>query len=56
MTDPQTTKTEAKALAKQLWDAERAVLRNAHPSWQMPAWSRAPAWRKHPYLMEANAR
>ena len=36
--------------AKADWDADRARLAREFPEWQMPTWSRAPAWRKRPYL------
>ncbi len=39
----------SKAEAKAAWDAERAKLRETAPDWQMPAWSRAPSWRRKPY-------
>lgn len=42
---------KAVARAKAEWDAERARLSVAAPYWPMPAWSRAPAWRRRPYLM-----
>jgi hypothetical protein len=38
--------------AKALWDAERKIMAEKHPDWPMPAWSRAPAWRKRPYILE----
>ncbi len=41
--------------AKASWDAERKVLAETHPDWPMPAWSRAPAWRKRPYILEAES-
>ena len=43
----------ALALAKRHWVAERAKLRVTHPAWPMPAWSRAPAWQRRPYLLAA---
>ncbi len=39
-------------IAKALWDSDRAKL---SPKWEMPAWSRAPAWRRRPYLLRAQA-
>jgi hypothetical protein len=47
MTERATKRTEAEA--KAAWDAERAYLREVEPGWVMPAWSRAPAWRRMPY-------
>jgi hypothetical protein len=41
----------SEAEAKARWDAERAILRVEEPGWVMPAWSRAPAWRKAPYFV-----
>jgi hypothetical protein len=40
-------------LAKADWDRDRAQLRIEAPSWEMPAWSRAPAWRRSPYVVAA---
>lgn len=40
-------------LARENWNADRAWLRINSPAWEMPAWSRAPAWRRRPYLMAA---
>jgi hypothetical protein len=37
--------------AKAEWDADRAYMRAAYPGWDMPAWSRAPAWRRRPYVL-----
>ena len=45
MTDQNKTTSAA---AKARWDADRKSLA---PDWPMPAWSRAPAWRRRPYLM-----
>jgi len=53
-TDP-LTQGAIEARAKAAWDAERAKLRIANPNWEMPAWSRAPSWRRHPYLLDAAA-
>jgi hypothetical protein len=39
--------------AKSLWDAERKLLAETAPDWPMPAWSRAPAWRRRPYVLTA---
>lgn len=41
------------ALAQQHWNADRAQLRTEAPEWKMPAWSRAPAWRRRPYILAA---
>lgn len=43
------------ATAKSAWDAERKLLAETHPEWQMPAWSRAQAWRRRPYILDALA-
>jgi len=43
-------KTTERARAE--WDADRAYLQAADPAWAMPAWSRAPAWRRRPYLLD----
>ncbi len=40
-------------LAKANWDADREKLRTEAPEWEMPAWSRAPAWRRRPYVLAA---
>ena len=40
-------------VARGYWDADRAILRVEAPEWEMPAWSRAPAWRRRPYLLSA---
>jgi hypothetical protein len=39
-----------KELARAMWNADRELLT---PGWPMPAWSRAPAWRRRPYLLAA---
>ena len=46
------TRDDGGAKAKAEWDTDRAYLRKAKPQWQMPAWSRAPAWRRRPYLLD----
>jgi hypothetical protein len=43
-------------IAKKIWDAERATLAVTCPHWPMPAWSKAPAWRRRPYLLQAKAK
>lgn len=40
-------------LAAQHWNADRAKLRQTTPGWDMPTWSRAPAWRRRPYVLAA---
>lgn len=47
------TQREIEALAKKNWDADRAKMRIQQPEWPMPSWSKAEAWRKRPYLLEA---
>lgn len=47
------SKPETTALAKANWDADRDRMRTEDPSWPFPAWSRAPSWRKRPYLLAA---
>ena len=39
--------------ARKLWNADRAALRVSDPWWPIPAWSRAPAWRRRSYLLAA---
>ena len=52
--DPNTQTTQSIiVLARQCWDAERAALRVSSPDWPMPAWSRAAAWRRRPYVLAA---
>lgn len=41
------------AEAKAAWDADLALMRREHPYWPIPAWSRAPAWRRRPYLVDS---
>lgn len=41
------------AKAKAHWDADRAKLKVEAPDWEMPAWSRTPAWRRWPYINAA---
>lgn len=43
------------AAAKSEWDAERKFLAETCPKWPMPAWSRAQAWRRRPYILSALA-
>ncbi len=50
MTDREPRTTD---LAKANWDADREKLRTEAPEWEMPAWSRAPAWRRRPYVLAA---
>lgn len=47
--DPKATIERARAT----WNADREMMKHEHPEWSMPAWSRAPAWRKRPYLLAA---
>lgn len=50
------TPPRAKAVvcrARRMWNEDRAQLRRDNPAWEMPAWSRAPAWRRWPYLHAA---
>jgi len=42
--------------ARLLWDADRERLKVTAPEWDMPAWSKAAAWRRKPYLHEARER
>jgi len=42
--------------ARLLWDADREHLKVESPKWDMPAWSKAAAWRRKPYLHEARER
>jgi hypothetical protein len=46
MSDPQT------AAARLAWNADRAWMAAMYPDWPMPAWSRAPAWRRRPYILD----
>lgn len=49
MTD-RTTLTPERARAE--WNADRAYIRSIDPDHDMPAWSRAPAWQRRPYLRD----
>ena len=44
---------EQSTLAKAHWDADREKLKREEPNWPMPGWSRAPAWRRRPYILAA---
>lgn len=48
-------RTALEAKARALWNADREQLRRECPAWEMPAWSRARAWRKRPYICAAIA-
>lgn len=41
------------ALAQRHWNADRAELRISDPWFVVPAWSRARAWEKRPYILAA---
>jgi len=45
-------KQETTERARAEWNADRAYLRSVEPDYAMPAWSRAPAWRRLPYLLD----
>lgn len=47
------TDAEVLKAAKSEWDEDRAFMRKAWPEWPIPAWNRAPAWRKRPYILAA---
>jgi hypothetical protein len=49
MHDAQSKTTER---AKAEWDADRAYIRSIDPDYKMPAWSRAPAWQRRPYMRD----
>ena len=40
-------------VARMHWNAERKELREIETGYPMPAWSRARAWQKRPYLLAA---
>lgn len=40
-------------LARDNWDKDRERMAIETPNWPMPAWSRAPAWRRRPYVLAA---
>ena len=46
---------DVEAHARRLWNADREQLRRECPAWEMPAWGRAHAWRRRPYLNAAIA-
>ena len=48
-----TETSQTTALAQANWNDDRAKLRIEAPEWEMPAWSRAPMWRRRPYLLAA---
>lgn len=39
------------ARAREAWSKDRETLKRE--GWPMPAWSRAPAWQRRPYVREA---
>lgn len=53
MQKPETPTEITIQAAKSEWDADRKALADKHPDWAMPAWSRAPAWRRRPYMLSA---
>lgn len=40
-------------LARDNWNKDRERMAIETPNWPMPAWSRAPAWRRRPYVLAA---
>jgi hypothetical protein len=44
--------TDVWGAARLAWNADRARMAAVHPDWPMPAWSRAPAWRRRPYILD----
>jgi hypothetical protein len=53
MSEKSETTAGATALAREHWNADRELVRDSNPAWEMPAWSRAPMWRRRPYLLAA---
>ena len=56
MNDTPGPNTTAKQAARANWNADRKALSQKWiglPQWVIPAWSRAPAWRKRPYILAA---
>lgn len=45
--------TDQKQTAARLaWNADRAWMASQYPNYEMPAWSKAPAWQRKPYLLD----
>ena len=47
---------DVEAEAKRAWSRDRAYMAKCSPKWDMPCWSKAPAWRRKPYLLDAQER
>lgn len=54
-TPAQMARPDVVVAAKAAWDADRKMMAETHPAWPIPAWSRAPAWRRRPYILDALA-